>query len=412
MSNYTLFIKNISQLLAGSGMAQAITIVATIFIARVYSPENFSDFGIFTASIALMLTIGTGRLDLALIQVDRKKELSNILFSSITILLLSSVSFLFFTIVIYDFGFNLTNIFLIFFGFILTGLTQIYSNLYSSLERYGEIGELRIITAITFGVTAFTLGKIGDFREHGLLFSSCAAHLLCVILFIAKTDIKFSLSTFKTFKSVIIEYKDYWSLDTLSSLMNTLGRQLPLLIFPSLLGSTIAGYYFFSQRIVAAPVNLIANSVGNVFRKRATREYQIEGNFKKIFIFTFFRLLGLCFIGLIFVLIFLDERLVEILFGNQWNGMLNILFLVIIFYSFKFVISPLTYSFYIIRRLHWNLIGQFFYLLMLFLPILIGYKMNLDPVLIILLHVIGACIAYSGYLVASYICASEIRGEY
>ena len=131
MSNYTLFIKNISQLLAGSGTAQAITIVATIFIARVYSPENFSDFGIFTASIALMLTIGTGRLDLALIQVDRKKELSNILLSSITILLLSSASFLFFTIIIYDFGFNLINIFLIFFGFILTGLTQIYSNLYS-----------------------------------------------------------------------------------------------------------------------------------------------------------------------------------------------------------------------------------------------------------------------------------------
>ncbi len=412
MSNYSLFIKNVSQLLASSAMAQLITIFVTIFIARIYTPENFSDFGIFTASIALMLTFGTGRLDLALIQVDKKEELSSILSNAILLLLISSSMLLVFTLFVYDFGLNLISIFFIFFGLILTGLTQIYSNLFSSLERYSEIGKFRIVTSITFGISALILGEIENLREYGLLFSTCIAQLLCLIFFIKGTDVKFSIQKYEDFKSTIIEYKDYWSLDTLSSLMNTFGRQLPLLIFPSLLGQTIAGYYFFAQRIVAAPVNLIANSVGNVFRKQATREYQKEGSFKKIFIFTFIRLFIICSLGLFLVLIFLDEDLIIILFGDEWAGMLDILFLVIIFYSFKFIISPLTYSFYILRRLHWNLIGQFFYLFLLFTPIYIGYKMNLDPLLIVAFHVLGAIIAYSGYLIASYICASEERTKH
>ena len=112
---------------------------------------------------------------------------------------------------------------------------------------------------------------------------------------------------------------------------------------------------------------------------------------------------------MITIFIILDENLIIFLFGNEWSGVISILKMVIIFYAFKFVVSPVTYSLYIVRKLHWNLYGQFFYLFCLFIPILIGSYLGFNSEYIIGFHVLGACIAYLVYLFMSYYCA--IKGS-
>lgn len=407
MYKYKEYLSNIAKLLAGSGLAQIITIAATLVIARLYSPEDFSYFGIYSASIALMLTFATGRLDLALIQVDKKEELTLILSSAIYLLIAFSVIFLITSFKFSFFENNITILFFTFIGLLATGISQIYSNLFSSLQKYSEIGKIRIISAMSFGLLSFVLAYTKESNYISLIVASFMSQIISGIIYMNNCRMFPTIQNLGSLKQVIIEYKDYWSLDTFSSLMNTIGRQMPLLIFPVALGQTFAGYYFFSQRIIAAPVNLIANSVGNVFRKRATIEYQKEGNFKNIFKFTFIRLFFLSLIGSTLAFLILSPSIIKFLFGEQWDGLLEVLLLVIIFYAFKFTVSPLTYSMYIVRKLHWNLIGQFFYLICLFTPIYIGIQLNLEPILIVALHVFGAVTAYLGYLFASYACANE-----
>ena len=409
MSNYAGYLESITKLLLSSGLAQIITIVTTITCARLYSPENFAYFGIYVATISILLTFSTGRLDLALIQVSSLKEYKKILISSITILLTSAAIFFAITQFMYNFNFNQEILLLIFFGLIANGICQIYSNLFSSQQRYLEIGLSRIFAAVLFAIFAISFPFLNIKISLGLILASLFSQAMCAIMLIVLSKVPLSYKFIKYFKSVIIEYKDYWTLDTFSSLLNTFGRQLPLIIFPTLFGPLVAGYYFFCQRIVAAPVNLIANSVGNVFRKDATKEFIENGNFLKIFIFSLTRLFFISIIGVIIVFIVVDENLLIFLFGDEWSGILNILKMVIIFYAFKFVISPLTYSLYIVRKLHWNLYGQFFYLSCLFTPILVGSYLGYSPEYIIGLHVLGACVAYLVYLSMSYYCA--IKGS-
>ena len=334
-------------------------------------------------------------------------EYKNILSTSLIILITSSVFFIIIASQINGLGLDRQIISLVFFGLLAKGIYQIYSNLFSSQQRYSEIGILRIISALLFAFFTIIFAYFEIKVSIGLILASIISHAFSAILFVIRSRISLNIPNTKTFKSVTYEYKDYWTMDTLSSLLNTIGRQLPLIIFPMLFGPIIAGYYFFSQRIVAAPVNLIANSVGNVFRKDATNEFNRNGNFYKIFIFSLSRLFLVGIIGVSISLFFIDENILIFLFGDQWSGITSILKLVIIFYTFKFIVSPLTYSLYIVRKLHWNLYGQFFYLTCLFLPILVGYFYNFSPNFIIGMHVGGACIAYLFYLAISFYCAKK-----
>lgn len=407
MSTYSAFIANISKLLLSSSLAHAVTITAMIVTARLYTPENFSDYGVFLATNAILLTFFTGRLDLALIQTSSGFEHKKILSTTVFILFTSSLIFLICTTQLYDFELGGHMLVLIFFGLIANGLSQIYSNLFSSQERYGEIGLLRVFAALLFAIFAIGFFYCGNNASVGLILASLISQSSTALLYIARSGVPLKSPTIKEFKSVIAEYRDYWTLDTLSSMLNTAGRQLPLLVFPAMFGPVVTGYYFFSQRVVAAPVNLIANSVGNVFRKGATNEYTERGNFQEIFLFSLSRLFLVATVGTTIALWAVDENIVKLILGDQWAGITNILRMVIVMYAFKFVVSPLTYSLYVVRRLNWNFYGQLFYLSCLFLPVAIGWYLSWNSYLVITLHVTGACIAYTCYLGVSYHCAKK-----
>lgn len=409
MNNYSIFISSISKLLLGSGLAQAITIFTTIIIARFYSPINFSEYGVYIATISIFLTFATAKLELALIQVSTYPEYKKILNSAIFVLIASALIFITFTTQIYSLWLKDGALIFIFLGMIAHGLTLIYSNLFSSQERYFEIGLFRIFGALTFAIISISLGYNDIQTTVGLIIAALASQSIMALLYMAFGKVPLTIIPISEIKLILHEYRDYWSLATISSLLNTFARQLPVILFPVIFSPVIAGYYFFSQRIVAAPVNLLANSVGNVFRKSATREYVEFGHFREIFIFTLSRLFLIVLIVSVFIFLVIDENIISFIFGAEWVGVLFILKMMIVFYAFKLVISPLTYSLYVVRKLDWNLYAQIFYLICLLLPIVIGWYFGFDANLIITLHVLGACFAYLHYLLISYYCAKKGR---
>ena len=140
MKNSSAFLANITKLLLGTGLAQALTIATTVFAARLYSPTNFAEYGVYIATISLLLTCATARLELALIQVSSLAEYKKILNTSVFTLVSSALVFMIFTTQVYDFRLGDGLVVLIFLGLIAHGLNLIYSNLLSSQERYSEIG--------------------------------------------------------------------------------------------------------------------------------------------------------------------------------------------------------------------------------------------------------------------------------
>ena len=69
--------------------------------------------------------------------------------------------------------------------------------------------------------------------------------------------------------TLVKKYKDIPLFSTLISLLNTISNQLPIFLLTRFFGFASAGLYGLSHRVVAAPMGLIGQSVGEVFYQKA-----------------------------------------------------------------------------------------------------------------------------------------------
>ena len=60
------FSKNVLTLMTGTTIAQAIPIAISPILTRIYSPEDFGVFVLYTAIVSLVTAISTGKYELAI----------------------------------------------------------------------------------------------------------------------------------------------------------------------------------------------------------------------------------------------------------------------------------------------------------------------------------------------------------
>ena len=130
-------------------------------------------------------------------------------------------------------------------------------------------------------------------------------------------------------------------------------------------GLIYAGLYGLSQRVIMGPLNLISVSMTDVFKNFASQEIAKYNSLKKSFVLLFKLLLIVSVIAFIFLvsiqIIFSApiQSMFGIIFGEEWQDAGKIVFILIPFYCSKFLSSPLSYVFFILKKQEWDLIWQF-----------------------------------------------------
>ena len=194
--------------------------------------------------------------------------------------------------------------------------------------------------------------------------------------------------------------KRYIFLDTPSTLLNVCSIQLPSILFVTMMSPVYAAYYYMINRLLNAPLILLSGSVGMVFRQEATEQKLKFENYNQIFNYTAKKLVKLSLP--IFVGVFLfAPLLVELVFGDQWTALGEVVRILTPMFFVKFIASPLSYSFYISDKLQYDLYGQFIFMGLVALSVISGavtgdyliafYGISLSGILI-----------YSGYFYVSY----------
>jgi len=72
------FIKNIFSLLLGTGFAQALAIISSPILTRLYSPEEFGVFALYNSVVAVFLVFASGKYEYAFVLPSNKKEAENL----------------------------------------------------------------------------------------------------------------------------------------------------------------------------------------------------------------------------------------------------------------------------------------------------------------------------------------------
>jgi O-antigen/teichoic acid export membrane protein len=202
----------------------------------------------------------------------------------------------------------------------------------------------RVLQSGASGITQLTAGalKIGP---AGLIFGQLLGQFISA-LFLAysitkKQRLLLRRVSLKRMMWVANKHMQYPKYMVPGQMMSVGAAEVPLLMLTTFFGAGVAGFYSLAQRVITAPLSLIANAIGDVYRQEAAEKYAREGNCKKIFKETFKRLIIFAVLPIMPVVLF-GPSLFAFVFGENWRPAGEIAVLLSLLVFFQTVSSPLS----------------------------------------------------------------------
>lgn len=341
--------------LLGMLIAQAIPLLGSLLIARLYAP---SEFGTFSAWLGIVMTAAvlvTGRLEMALVvEADGEPRLIAMAATLATtvgaaaVLSVVVIGIYFAVPSVRDFTLVLVLAFLA--ATVLMATVQTWQSWAAAEGQYRALSVIRISQAA--GITAIQiLAGIIDPSPLGLAMGHVFGLLVGVL--IASRLMPIPLRRFLPWQEFRVKLLDFWHRHKQFPLfalpadfINTAAAQLPLLLISSRFGSESSGFYALAVRILGGPISLLGTAILDVFKRTAAASYRANGSCRSEYLNTF-RVLAVLGGMLAVGVILLAEPFFAWAFGEVWRqaGVISVWLMPM--FALRFVASPLSYVFYI-----------------------------------------------------------------
>lgn len=350
------FARNASFLFTGTLLAQAVPAIISPILTRIYAPAEFGAFALFTSIATLIGIIGTGRYEFATLLPKSLRGASAI--TGLVFVISGAVgigAFVFFLLNGRTKWVNAPDLGLLtpaFFAIypLVFGASQALNYQRNRKGDFKRIAISRVTQAVASAIVQIVGGVIG-LKSVALVVGNLLGQASCA------TVLGFGLPIKKeaiNFRSMVRQARRYWKFPVYSlpgDFVNTIANQLPVFILASKFGLAAGGFYGLTQRILGMPVGLLANSVADVFKGQATRDFTQTGSCRRIYVKTLKTLAVLSVFPFGIFAIF-GPMLFGMAFGQRWVEAGEYARILSIMYFFRFVASPLGYTFYAVE-LQW-----------------------------------------------------------
>jgi len=391
------FNRNILTLMPGTIISQAIPIVFSIVLARIYAPDVFGIYFVFVSFLSIGIIIATGKFELAILIPKTDAEASTLIGVALTTSILFCIVLLCFVFCFNGWLFNLLqtprfNIWLFFIpvSLFFSSANQVFYYWHNRQGRYRLLAVSKIIQSLSSAVLQLVLGYI-FFGETGLIIGLIAGQVISFLYLLFKyyhfdTGSRFSL--FKNYRQMAMKYIYFPKDVATASLVNEISNQIPNLFMTRYLGQAVVGHYGYAQRTIRTPIGVISNAFSDVFKSRAAKEYNEQGNIRSIFGKTLITLSSISVLP--FLILFITApALFGWVFGPAYEeaGVYARIFSVPIFLSF--IVSPLSSGFYIINRTSIFLAIKIAGLVLVIASVLITYLFSAKAVVLMVALAVG-----------------------
>ena len=403
------FSRNVLTLMTGTTIAQVIPIAISPILTRIYTPDDFGVFALYMSIASIISVVATGRYEMAIMLPKEGEEQDVKSIVKLIIILLSMVTFITFLIVLF-FNQAITNLFenqelsnwLYFLpiSVFLVGLYQVYNYLLIREKNFKRLSVNKIIVSTTNASTKLAYGFTVS-SGFGLLFGSITGYIIS-IFFIIKSKVVSKYFCFKNnpIKEVAKEYQSFPKYDVSSVLINVVANQLPLLALGKFFGMGVVGFYSLMYKVLMMPIGLLSSTILDVFKQRATEDYNKHGNCKDIYLKTFKSLVLIGMVPFTVLGVFAPEIFVFV-FGENWRVAGEFAQIMTPMFFLNFIVNPLSYTFFIAQKQKLNLIGQFALLVLTIIAICIGMQFN-NEYLTVMAFAISYSFVYIFYLGISF----------
>ena len=359
------FVKDISILVTGTTFAQILTILASPILTRLYGPEAFGLFALFTSITSIIGVIACLRYELSIMLPESEEDAISLL--SLCILIVTIISLL--TVPIIWFGqvplcqlLNAPDLAPYLWSVppfvFLSGVFLALNYWNSRTKQFRRLAISRVTKAVTTTGTQIGAGFTQNAGGGGLILASVFGQLVATLVLagqIWRDDyhlIKRSLN-FQQMRDGFTRYKKFPLIDTISSLLNTISWQLPAFLLAAFFSPVIVGFYALGFRMLQLPMSLVGSSISQVFFQRAaeakregTLDILVENVFKVLIMIGLFPILILTFIG---------QEVFSVIFGQVWAEAGVYTQILSIWALIWFITTPLSLLYIILEKQEFGL---------------------------------------------------------
>lgn len=354
------FAKNVVTLMTGTTLAQAIIILLAPILTRLYSPEDFGIYALYTSVASIITVFACLSYDFAIVLPEQHEDAANVLGLSILICLVMSGLTLILVALLRTPIANLLNapnlaiyLWLIPLSVLGAGLFKAFNYWSTRRKQFKRLAARQITQSTITSVTQIGASATFHTGPGGLIGGLIIGQLAAtgrLAWKVGKDEGKFlkSCISFRNLKRMAIRYKKFPLYDSWSSLFNTASTMLPALLLGFFFSPAVVGFYALGQRVLSLPMGVIGGSIAQVFFPRATKA-QREGDLNKVTLDLFERLLAIGFVPLMLIAVVAPD-LFAIVFGERWWTAGEYVRWMSLWLFFQFISSPLSTIYYVMER--------------------------------------------------------------
>lgn len=362
--------RNVLKVLTSSAAAQAIPLLGSLLIARIFLPTEYGEYAIWLGIVATCSVVITGRFEMAL-AIEAEGEPRRVATHATLFVVLCGglvLTAIGMVLLYFELVHNLPAVMVLIVGLAAaaTAVSQTVQAWAAADGKYWDLGIIRIVQA-----GAVTLMQI----IAGMIDSSAPALALAYLIgvtvgvFIAFWRLRHAchwpklLILTKSSCSFLFRQRKFPMLALPADSINTAAAQLPLIIVAHRFGADVAGFLALTLRMVGAPIGLLGASVLDVFRRSSAASYSERGECQAEYLDTFRVLaIGSCAVAVVLALV--AEPSFVLAFGETWRMSGTVAAWLMPMFALRFVASPLSYMFYVAGKQHLDFLWQLMLLAM------------------------------------------------
>lgn len=364
------FNRNVLILSGGTVIAQAIPILISPVLTRLYTPADFGTLALFVSITSIVGVISCGRYELAIMLPERDEDAINV--AAVALLFNTAISLLFFLIILL-FNQPLLKIlkaeslsFWIYFApltVFFMGLFNILNYTNNRFKLYKDIAKSNIYKSIAGAIVQLTLGFLKS-GVTGLITGQIASQAVANWRLWKNIESRNILKSVhkNQMKQMASRYHKFPKYSMGAGLMNVAAYQITNILIGAFYGQTALGHYYLAQRILGLPSTFIGSSISQVFFQKANEEKIKTGRAINTFNST---LKKLVLISLpIFLIIFIFVKpLFPYIFGEKWKEAGLYAMILTPMFAIRFVSSTLSLSYIVFEKLRYDIYVNIFLLL-------------------------------------------------
>jgi len=397
---------NVLLLIGGSTITQILTFLAAPIITRLYSPEAYGIFALFTTITGIIGAIVCLRYEIALMLPESDEEAGSIL---IICIIIASVMSCATSIILWFFGnqiayslkasvlnqyFWVIPIVIFISGIFLTlNYWALRTKLYPQLAIASvSFSVMYTGTQLWLGITGFATGGSLILANAFGQFTSC---LILGVQVLTKWKKTYQEGfNWTKIKNVFFKNKKFLYIDSFSTLLNIVSWQLPVILLAMFFSPEIVGLYALSLSI-QMPLTVIGNAIQQVFFQSA-----VEAKHKKTLTTLTTNTLSLLIaVSLIpcLLLTVSGRDIFVVFFGSNWALAGTFTQILGPFIFINFLWGAITFILPILNRLEIALNFNIINFLSRFFSIFISGMLFHDPLYCISFFAIAGMLVYSYY---------------